>query len=361
MIGTLSKNEKLVLYGLVKYPSLSDTEICKKVNLKKSTFCTIKKKLKESGYYTTLRMPVLQHIGCELLIVSYLILNRKTTVDERLDITRETLNRFSEFFYIVSESNQAVTVAVSKNITEFLKNLAPVIQIYDEHGFFDKEGFIHAFFPFELTTIFNFFVFAPLLDRLFELGLEKTQEKLDVSSKKIKCRVKYRDMSDMEKRIYYGLVKYPELPDYKLAEKLSTTRSTLMRMKERFYAESLMRTIRMVNMKKLGLEILAFTHSKFNPKKPIQTRVEGIKNIIQMQTPILNVSSDLESIMLTAYKNFEDYQTIHEHVTRFHVQNEFLREEPTTLLMSIPIMTIVKNHMYAPLVKKILEIQGWSI
>ena len=356
MIATLSKNEKIVLYSLVKYPSLSDTEICKKVNLRKSTFSTIKKKLKESDYFTTLRMPILQHIGCELLVVSHLILNRKTTIDERLAITRETLDRFLEFFYIVSESDQAVTLAVSRNITEFLKNIAPVIQIYDEHNFFDKEGFIHVFFPFELTTIFNFFVFAPLLDRLFGLGLEKTQEKLDVRSEKVKCRVKHRDMSDMEKRVYYGLVKYPELPDYKIAEKLSITRSTVMKMKERFYAEKLMRTTRMVNMKKLGLEILAFTHSKFNPKKPIYKRIEGIQKIIQMQTPIFNASSDLESIMLTPYRNFEDYQRIHAEVTRFQVQNEFLREEPTSLLMSIPMMTIVKDHMYAPLVKKILEI-----
>ncbi|MDI6917430.1 MAG: Lrp/AsnC family transcriptional regulator [Thermoplasmatales archaeon] len=236
------------------------------------------------------------------------------------------------------------------------QNIAPVIQIYDEHNFFDKEGFVHVFFPFELTTIFNFFVFAPLLDRLFGLGLEKTQEKLDVHSEKVKCRVKHRDMSDMEKRIYYGLVKYPELPDYKIAEKLSTTRSTVMKMRERFYAEKLMRTTRMVNMKKLGLEILAFTHTKFNPKKPIYKRVECIKKIIQMQTPILNASSDLESVMLTPYRNFEDYQRIHNEITSLCVQNEFLREEPTTLLMSIPMMTIVKNHTCAPLVKKILEI-----
>ena len=352
----LSKNGKLVLYGLVKYPSLPDYEICKKIGLKKSTFSIIKKKLKENRYYTTIRTPILQHIGCELLVVSYVQLNRKTKIEERLTITREMLDRLLESFYNVSESNQAVTISISKNITDFLKSFAPIIQIYDEHDFFDREGFIHVFFPFELTTIFNFFIFSPLLDRLFGLGLEKTQEKIDVYSEKVKCRVKYRDMSDLEKKVYYGLVKYPDLPDYKFAEQLSTTRSTVMKMKERFYAEKLMRTTRMVNMKKLGLEILALTHSKFNPKKPIHTRGEGIKNIIQMQTPFFNISSDLENVMLTAYKNFEDYHKIHERVTRYYVQNDVLREEPKTLLLSIPSMTIIKHHMYVPLVKKILEV-----
>ena len=47
----ISRNEQLVLYGLAKYPTMGDNEICKAIDMKQSTFSTIKKKLRNNDYY----------------------------------------------------------------------------------------------------------------------------------------------------------------------------------------------------------------------------------------------------------------------------------------------------------------------
>ncbi|MEM2899573.1 MAG: hypothetical protein QXT63_02170 [Thermoplasmata archaeon] len=69
--GKLSKNEKLTLYGLVKYPDYNDREIAEKIGLKMSTVTAIKNRLKKNNVFSTIRVPLLQNLGCEMLEVGY--------------------------------------------------------------------------------------------------------------------------------------------------------------------------------------------------------------------------------------------------------------------------------------------------
>ena len=47
----LSQNEARVLHSLVKWPNLTDQAIHSEIGMKKSTFSSIKTRLKENGYY----------------------------------------------------------------------------------------------------------------------------------------------------------------------------------------------------------------------------------------------------------------------------------------------------------------------
>ena len=49
------------------------------------------KKLRDDGYFYTTYTPVFQHLGCELLVVWYLTLNRKTKTEERLALNFNAL------------------------------------------------------------------------------------------------------------------------------------------------------------------------------------------------------------------------------------------------------------------------------
>ena len=89
--GRLNKNEKLVLYGLVKYPLFNDRELAEKIKLKMTTVTAIKNRLKKNGYYYTVRIPVLQNLGCELLMASLLSFNPTKTVDETFPVHNEVI------------------------------------------------------------------------------------------------------------------------------------------------------------------------------------------------------------------------------------------------------------------------------
>jgi hypothetical protein len=161
-------------------------------------------------------------------------------------------------------------------------------------------------------------------------------------------------MTKLEKRIYYELVQNPYYSDYKIAEVAKCSRHTISRMKNNFYTDKLMRTTKILNLEKLGLGILAFTHSRFNPKTTINERKRYLQKVSDLQTPIFNISRRLEGTMLTPFRNFEEYQSIHGEVTRFSAREDLLQEDPITMLLSIPRMTVLRDHDNSLLVRKIL-------
>jgi DNA-binding CsgD family transcriptional regulator len=354
MNSTLSHNEKLILFGLIKYPIKSDNEICNIFNLKKSTFSTIKKRLFLKGYFRSIRVPIFQHLGCELLIISYGKLNQNTTLKERLNISRKLWLGTPEHIYIASESNQAIIISISQNITDFEERFEDITQIYKEYEFFEGRGFTTILFPFNLFRIFSFFDYSQFLKRFFDLDFVGASDEEDLVSKKVKTSVKEKDMTKLEKRVYYELIRNPEFSDYKIADVAKCSRHTVSRMKTEFYEEKLMRTTRLVNLEKLGLGILAFTHSRFNPKTTIDERKEYLQKVQDTQTPIFNVSRRLEGVMLTPFRNYTEYQDIHGEVTRYSAREDLLQEDPTTMLLSIPRLSVLKNHENAMLVKKVL-------
>ena len=355
MNNSLSYNEKLILYGLVKYPNKSDNEICNILKLKKSTFSTIKKRLFQKNYFRSIRVPIFQHIGCELLVVSYGKMNQNTTLKERLTLSKKLWLGTPEHFYIASESNQGVILSISQNITDFEERFEDITQIYKEYEFFEGRGFTTILFPFKLFRIFNFFDYAPFLNRYFNLKLESNEDINTISSKYM-CTVKNREMTKLEKRIFFELVQHPYYSDYKIAEVAKCSRHTISRMKNNFYSEKLMRTTRIVNLDKLGLGILAFAHSRFNPKTTVDERKRYIQKVSDLQTPIFNISRRLEGVTLTPFRNYEEYQEIHGEVTRFSAREELLQEDPTTMLFSIPRMVMVRDHDNSLLTKKVLDL-----
>ena len=182
----LSYNEKLILYGLVKYPQKSDNDICNIFDLKKSTFSTIKKRLLNKKYFRSVRVPIFQHLGCELLVVSYGKLNQQTTLKERLNISKKLWLGTPEHFFIISESNQAIILSISRNITDFEERFEDITQIYKEYEFFEGRGFTTILFPFNLFRSFNFFDFAPFLNRFFNLNFQIAES--DIISKKVSAK-----------------------------------------------------------------------------------------------------------------------------------------------------------------------------
>jgi hypothetical protein len=193
------------------------------------------------------------------------------------------------------------------------------------------------------------------MNRLFKLGFEEEQINIDINSDKIKGKVMNRRLTEKEKKVFLGLVNYPDLPDNRIAEMIDTTRFTVTKIRKRFYEEKLMRTTCIPDIKKLGMNILAFTHSKFNSKVSQTKRDEYLKYTIRSYPTIFHISRNIESMSIAIFKNFREYQESQDELNKYRIENEFLKTEPKTLLLSIPRMTKIKNHTYAPLANKILS------
>ncbi|MCI0497018.1 MAG: hypothetical protein L0Z54_01820 [Thermoplasmata archaeon] len=349
----LSTNEQTVLYQLVRCPTLSDQEICSRIDMKQSTFSTIKKKLREEGYFYTSYLPMFQHLGCELLVVWYLTLNRKTRTEDRLALTRGPLLAANDLYTILSESNQAIVMSVSRNIAEHVRVSDELVQLYEANDFL--ESLHYVLFPFDVSGLCSFFDFAPLLNRIFDIPDDPGVNAIDITSEPVRCRVRTPEMNDLEKEIFLGLVRYPEMSDSALSERIGCSRPVLSRVKGRFLEERLLERRRIVSLEKMGFQILTMTHSRFNPLKPMMRRQVCMQETRRVLTPIFHVARDPESVMLCAFWNFEDFKHLHNEYVSFCEEQDSLVEEPYTLAMSIPRLFEVKWLVFEPLARQVLE------
>ena len=259
----LTKKEKLMLYGLAKYPQLTDKELSKKLNLKHSTITSIRHRLKENDYLRKLIIPKLQSLGCEMLVVIYTHFSPLIPLLERIEIAGETIEVFDEIFFSVGEQDKGFSLSLSQDYATIGRINDIRTQTFGGRGLLEEEYPNTVVFPFEISKIYRFFDFAPLLKSNLGLDLEEETEIEPVDFISTDGIV-----SDTEKNVYCMLVSYPELSDSDVGRELGVSRHTVSRLRRKFEENNLMSKITLPNFVKLGFEILAFYHIRFDPRTP---------------------------------------------------------------------------------------------
>ncbi|MBU4189643.1 MAG: winged helix-turn-helix domain-containing protein [Candidatus Thermoplasmatota archaeon] len=341
----LSENEKTVLYNLVKHPLFNNREISEKTDLKLSTVTACRRRLKEKGYFFSRRVPIAHSIGCEIMCVAFSQFISSLSLDERLKLGSKFDIQHPDVFWMMSEPSQGMTIQFSKNYSDAKERIKKVEEIYAEHKYLGNHGITLLPFSFKLTNIINFFDYTFLLRRLFNIKDKKTIS--GFKGEKIK-------LSDAEKKAYYALIKYPELSDKRLAEKINFSRFTVSRMREKFEGK-IMKTMNIPDMKKLGLKVVALIHMMFNLTTPSTTRKEIADNLLNQGAVFLSLEH-VDILALIPFENFDCYRAYMNIFSKKYREYDILVEEPTILLFSVSESCFPKEHVYAPLVKKVLNI-----
>lgn len=79
----LTEKEKKTLAAIIRYPTKTDKEICDEINLNLSTVTAIRRRLLAARYYKTVRAPMVQYLGAELLTIAYGELNNAIPREKR--------------------------------------------------------------------------------------------------------------------------------------------------------------------------------------------------------------------------------------------------------------------------------------
>lgn len=347
----LSQNESRVLHSLIKWPNLSDQAIHSQISMKKSTFSSIKTRLKEQGYYNRYYIPNFPLVGFELFQIMFGELNRYTTFDERMRIARELLESFVEDFYVVSESNRAFNLSVSENLTEYEKNQEKFFEMYTINNFLSRKGMQTISFPFALTDIYSFMDYETLIAKLFNFKSEPYQGRMVIPTGKVK---KFK-LTRAERKVLVGLVQYPEESDTLIAEKIGVSRNTVANAKRKFLKKEICFPRVVPNLEKLGLSILNFSYFRFNPKVTQEQRKEIADQIRLISSPHFFITKSLDGFTISAYSDIEEYNTINDELSVVFQRNEYLLEEATNYQLSIPEMESIKEFEFLPLIMKILD------
>jgi len=347
----LTEKEMLVLYSLVRWPSLNDIELSNKIPVKRPTITAIRNKLKKEDFYYDILAPNLSMLGCEVLTVRYGSFNPTAKYEARKKYS--TLDKFPEVFFKQSCDSQRVAMSAATNFTETMKYVEYSNITYSKYDLFSEEGIRHAFFPLKLSRIVRFFDYAPLLKKEFKITLKEDKHAVDFSHKEVQGK----DLTENEKLVLYALVKYPELNDKEIAKKVSMTRQSINKMRKKFEGDELVKRIRIPNMKKLGYEVMSLIHFFIKPRYTMDERKEGVKYVLTYPEVIFLLISNLESVVLGVSRTFTELRKDYNTFLGEYKKSDFMARDP--VVIEIPIDEIKESVIgrYHPLVRKILQIK----
>lgn len=354
--GKLNINERRVLYGMIRYPLFNDRELADKLDLKMTTVTAIKNRLKKNKYYSTVRVPILQYFGTELFTVLFVQFSPTISEKDFLEKLRPMQDQFSNFFWGGFEGGNGFGLGFARNYSDFLSTIEELSKGMREKGYVEnieppKNQLV--IFPLRNSIIYNFFDFGPILSREFDITFgDEEQDIVTTIPKQKNVR-----LTTIEKRVLYGLVNYPELPDSKISAKINVTRQVISKLKKSFEDDGLIKTIKVPNLKILGYEILVMGHNFHNPLTPISKRIKGITMVKKEMPIIFQISSNLESFVISPMKNFQEFQEMKNKAMKLYKQEKYFIQEPRIHLYSIDNFNFVRNHEYGAIVKKVLDIQ----
>jgi DNA-binding MarR family transcriptional regulator len=345
----LTEKEKLTLYGLTHYPKLTDKELSEKLDLKHSTVTSIRHRLREGEYFRTLTIPKLQNLGCKMLVVIYTNFSPLIPLEERVEITGRTIEVFDEIFFSVGEQDKGFSLSLSKDYASIGRINDIRTRTFGGRGLLEDEYPNMIVFPFEISKIYRFFDFSPLLKNRFKLFFQN-DEIIEEMNSDYKEEVIF---SDTEKEIYCMLVKYPELSDKAIGSDVGLSRHSISRLRRKFEQKDLLKKINLPDLKKLGFEILSFYHITFDPRNPPEMEKNDAVLLMDDSTVFL-ASRQFEAVMLSVYIDYDDYNRDKTRIVQVLKENKWIAEEPIIRTYSLNELIYIKDFKFTPIARKIL-------
>jgi hypothetical protein len=350
----LSDKERFVLYGLSKYPNFTDKLLSKKLKLKHSTVTSIRHRLHKNEFFRKLIIPKLQNMGCQMLVATYTNFNPLIPLEERVAITGETIEVFEEIFFSVGEQDKGFSLSLSSDYATIGKINDIRTQTFGSRGLLEEEYSNMVIFPFEISRIYRFFDFAPLLNNSFNLNFDNEIEIHDFGLKNSKNSI----FSDTEKNVYCMMISNPEMFDEDIGREIGVSRHTISRLRRRFQNNNLIRKISLPNLQKLGFEILSFYHIKFDPRNPPNMDNNEAFNLMRNSTIFL-ACRRFEAVMISINLNYDDFKSDSMRIMQILKENKWIAEDPIIRTYGLNTTIFIKDFKFAPITHKIVGSDIW--
>ncbi|MBN2603831.1 MAG: helix-turn-helix domain-containing protein [Candidatus Thermoplasmatota archaeon] len=342
----LTKNEEKVLYGLVKHPELNHDELSKKIDVKLSTLNAIKNRLISEDFIRYVNVPIVSHLGCELLAVIYTQFNPVIPLEERVKTTRRTIEVFPEIFFSVGEQDKGFSISLSKNYTTIGRINEIRTETFGQVGLLEKEYPNEVIFPFQNSNFHRFFDFSRLISHRFGMNVEDDRYNLWFN------KFDQTDLTVKEKAAFIQIVRHPNFTTQQIGDLVGFSRHTVARMKKRYFDMNLIQQLAIPNLEKLGIEILAFYHIKFNPHNPpIKKDIEYLDTF----STIFLASKKFEIVAISAYPNYQDYKEDKMEKIRYLKEKDIISYTPLVRKYIIDKMTIIKDFDFSAMAQKIFK------
>jgi DNA-binding MarR family transcriptional regulator len=344
----LTSKERIVLYGLARYPGLSDIDLASKIGVDRSTIFKSKRKFRDSQLIKLLNVPSGMAVGAEILTVVFAKFKpiASQEVRDRERTSEKWLNHPNCVFHI-SSNTDSVSMLYFSSLTDFRSSFDPLIDDFRDKNFIDDLSCIH--YPFQLTD--SSYDVASAVNTTFDL--ERTDVPNTIEDKEAAARTPR--FTEKDKLVLYAFVKYPGLSDLELSRRTGISRPTISGKRNKFFQNGMLSREAYIDWEKLGCELLSFFHINVRPKAMRSDLLDVHNSLRRIGAPLFSLfqpGSAMGSFLSHSYPELKRNMDIELRA----LAEQGLIDDGTRHVI-IPLREIkVKKINYSPMVREMLGI-----
>lgn len=340
MRAKLTERERNTFLALLANPDMSDREISEKIGIKMSTVTSIRRRLRDRGYYKKVRIPNFTTLNAEILTVIYGVTRTSSYPD--IKGIRRKINTIATPFYFLISPNGWMSMELFQSFNDFFVFERRLRKLQDD----DVEGMLG-----DLNIVI--FPIKHLL-RDFEFTYERVIEDLmGIKIERIKKSKEYEEieMKPTEKKVYFYLIKFPTKSDRFIGEMIKMPRQSVSKIRKKLEMSGIYYSHIIPNYSKVGIEAFALYHIKLPLNTPNSEILESIEMLYRKIPISFLVASNEDLIFEAAYDRMEK---LCESSKDVYSISRHLRKIENVIIFPTKDTESVSNHNYSGFIKKVL-------
>jgi DNA-binding Lrp family transcriptional regulator len=345
----LTSKERLVLYGLARYPGLSDIDLAVKIGVDRSTIFKSKRKFREWEMVQLLNVPTGMGVGAEMMTAVFAAYKPNATAEVRGNVPglKEWVDHPHCVFHSATDTD-SVSMIYSKSFTDFKRIFHPVIDDYRDAGVVEEIRCHH--YPFALTRVS--WDSALAVDNTFNLGRTDLQEEPpieEVFTDSVK-------LTEKDKLALHAFVKHPTLSDLELSRRTGISRPTISGKRNKFFESGLLSRQANVNWNKIGCELMIFYQINVRPKATSEDMMEVYSSFRRIGAAVYSYIQPGEIFGSFLSQCYVEMKERMDQEVKGLSEAGLITQRPSYVIM--PLRDLKERKIdYAPMVKSMLEVE----
>jgi len=346
----LTSKERLVLYGLARYPGLSDIDLATRIDVDRSTIFKSKRKFRDWQLIRLMNVPSGITVGGEILTSIFAKFSPTAPIEVRSESEAllEWIGHPNCVFHTATDT-ESFSMVYSRSLSDFKSSFDPLIDEYAQKGFIDD--IICSHYPFASTN--HSADAAVAVNRIFELDRpDLPQELISESSSQLEDM----KLTDKDKLTLYAFVKYPMLSDLELSRRTGISRPTISGKRTKFFQNGLLTREANIDWQKICCELITFYRLELGRGVSWEEQETVHTSLRRMGAPLFTYLQRGEAFGAFLSENYTDLKNKVNAEIRTLAEMALIDDPP--MLMTMPLDMIVESKRdYAPMVAGMLGIE----
>jgi len=351
----LSDREKLVLYALARWPSYSDVDASEKVNMKRSTFTAIKKRLKDKKVYRLKYRLSFKCIDEEIIKCTFFEINPNIDKDVLEEFSKAVFDSYSNSVYNIITDSVYIGFNFVKDFAKLKKGRFKFEERWLKKKIFTKEYPIYINFSNKHSKIM--FNYAHMIKHIFRLDIEDDEDTDSLDKYRIEDRkILKAKLSRNEKKAIYYMLLQPEKSDLYLSKQAGMMLQAFNKAKRRVLERGIIKPIIIPMHKALENELIVFKHFRFNQVRTFEERFKFLRYMDRSHAHhFMMIYDENECMFISVYRNYPIYHRNIKEIEEYVAKNSITSHKPTIVAVPIKNIIYLKNVVFSGLYRKIFE------